>query len=190
MIFILFKQRCSNQNVTKISHNGSYHPGSWLNIKMTSHQYRKSHCCDKTILQPSYLHNGISYTGKTTSLYWIRALMAIIETAILLLYPDSMGQHGAHLGPTGPRWAPCWAHELCYPVALFLGQVTASSFQGYPPVYFSSNELQGRDYMMRYRDDNPSNGHRIIRPLYHIFWMIVHDTQSIFYQNSLFWQTS
>ena len=24
-----------------------------------------------------------------------------------------MGQHGAHLGPTGPRWAPCWPHELC-----------------------------------------------------------------------------
>ena len=22
--------------------------------------------------------------------------------------------HGAHLGPTGPRWAPCWPHKLCY----------------------------------------------------------------------------
>ena len=28
-------------------------------------------------------------------------------------YPDSK-VHGAHLGPTGPRWAPCWPHELCY----------------------------------------------------------------------------
>ena len=27
--------------------------------------------------------------------------------------PDSK-VHGAHLGPTGPRWAPCWPHELCY----------------------------------------------------------------------------
>ena len=26
----------------------------------------------------------------------------------------SCGQHGAHLGPGGPRWAPCWPHELCY----------------------------------------------------------------------------
>ena len=26
------------------------------------------------ILRPSYLHNGISYTGKMSSLYWIRAL--------------------------------------------------------------------------------------------------------------------
>ena len=24
------------------------------------------------------------------------------------------GQHGNHLGPTGPRWALCWPHELCY----------------------------------------------------------------------------
>ena len=26
----------------------------------------------------------------------------------------SWGHHGAHLGPTGPRWAPCWPHEPCY----------------------------------------------------------------------------
>ena len=24
------------------------------------------------------------------------------------------GQHGAHLGPVGLRWAPCWPHEPCY----------------------------------------------------------------------------
>ena len=47
--------------------------GPWFNIKMSSYQYRKSHCGDKTILQPSYLHNGISNTGKMTPLYWIRA---------------------------------------------------------------------------------------------------------------------
>ena len=27
---------------------------------------------------------------------------------------SSWGQHGAHLGPTGPRWAPRWPHEPCY----------------------------------------------------------------------------
>ena len=48
-------------------------PGPWFNIKMTSYQYRKSHCGDKTIWRPSYLHNGISHTGKMPSLYWIRA---------------------------------------------------------------------------------------------------------------------
>ena len=25
-----------------------------------------------------------------------------------------MGPTWAHLGPTGPRWAPCYPHELCY----------------------------------------------------------------------------
>ena len=48
-------------------------PGGWFNIKMTSYRYRKSHCGDKTILRPSYLHNGISYAGKMISLCWIRA---------------------------------------------------------------------------------------------------------------------
>ena len=47
--------------------------GAWFNIKMLSYQYRKSHCGDKTVVRSSYLHNGISYTGKTLSLYWIRA---------------------------------------------------------------------------------------------------------------------
>ena len=36
----------------------------------------------------------------------------------------SWGPHGAHLGPTGPRWAPCWPHEPCY---LGLRCVTAPS---------------------------------------------------------------
>ena len=49
--------------------------GPWFNIKMSSYQLWKSHCGGKMILRPSYLHNGISYTGKTTSLHWIRSLM-------------------------------------------------------------------------------------------------------------------
>ena len=53
--------------------NGPPRPGPRFNIKMTSYQYRKSHCGDKTILRPSYLRNGIYFTGKTTYLYWIRA---------------------------------------------------------------------------------------------------------------------
>ena len=48
--------------------------GPWFNIKMSSYQC-KSHCGDKTILRPSYFHNGISYTGKMASLYWIGTLL-------------------------------------------------------------------------------------------------------------------
>ena len=56
------------------------YPGPRFNIKMTFYQCRKSHCGDKTIWWPSYLHNGISFTGKMISLYWIRALMYITAT--------------------------------------------------------------------------------------------------------------
>ena len=45
--------------------------GPRFNIKMSSYQYRKSHCGDKTVVRSSYLHDGISYTSKMTSLYWI-----------------------------------------------------------------------------------------------------------------------
>ena len=38
---------------------------------MSSYQYRKSHCGDKTVVRSSYLHNGISYTSKMVSFYWI-----------------------------------------------------------------------------------------------------------------------
>ena len=50
-----------------------YRPGPRINIKMSSYLYRKSHCEEKTILRLSNLHNGISYTVKTTSLYQIGA---------------------------------------------------------------------------------------------------------------------
>ena len=63
--------------------------GPWFNKKMLSYQYRKSHCGDKTVLQPSYLHNGISYTGKT-SLYWIRAQTVILPMCQYLLTPPHL----------------------------------------------------------------------------------------------------
>ena len=71
--------------------------GPWFNIKMISYQNRKSHCGDKTILQPSYLHNGISYIGKA-SLYWIGALL---DTWLCTLYPagsnpNQTGRDGQH----------------------------------------------------------------------------------------------
>ena len=50
-------------------------PGPRFNIKMLSYQYRKSHCGDKTVVRSSYLHNGISYTGKMASLYWFSPLL-------------------------------------------------------------------------------------------------------------------
>ena len=52
---------------------------------MSSYQYRKSHCGDKTVLRSSYLHNGISYTGKMTSSYWFSPQVIIWTKAGILL---------------------------------------------------------------------------------------------------------
>ena len=43
----------------------------WFNIEVKSYRYREAHCGDQLILWLSYLHNRISCTGKTSSLYWI-----------------------------------------------------------------------------------------------------------------------
>ena len=69
-VFMLFRVASYDQTYY---HQWS-NPGPWFNIKMPSYQYRKSHCGDKTVVRSSYLHNGISYTGKMASLYWFTPL--------------------------------------------------------------------------------------------------------------------
>ena len=73
---------------------------------MSSCQYRKSHCGDKTILRPSYLHNGISYTGKTTSLYWIRAQM--FYKFLSFQWNSNMRVTKIHTGLESYFWRRCW----------------------------------------------------------------------------------
>ena len=64
-------QKANNVEIISMSWHHHDSPGPQFNIKMSSYQYRKSYCGDKIILRPSYLHNGISYIGKMSSLYWI-----------------------------------------------------------------------------------------------------------------------
>ena len=47
-----------------------YGPGSHLNIKMSSYQYRDPHVKDKTVSRPSYLQHGNPHTWERRSLYW------------------------------------------------------------------------------------------------------------------------
>ena len=83
-------------------------PGGWFKIKVTSYQYRKSHCGDKTVLWPSYLHNGISYISKMTFLYWIRALADEYQRDFLycsILHWLPAPQSSQPLHPwVAPRW--------------------------------------------------------------------------------------
>ena len=75
--------------------------GPWFNIKMSSCQYRKSHCGDKTVVRSSYLHNKISYAGKMSPLYWIGALVVVMSTsskfALLKLGQSHGTKKKAHL---------------------------------------------------------------------------------------------
>ena len=45
--------------------------GPRFNIKMSSSQYRKTLGGDKTVVRSSYIHYGVSYTGKIIFFYWI-----------------------------------------------------------------------------------------------------------------------
>ena len=51
------------------------------------------------------------------------------------LIAGSWDQHGVHLGPTGPRWAPCWPHEPCY-----LGDPTWAGLHSYPQIMIARLE--------------------------------------------------
>ena len=47
--------------------------------------------------------------------YWTHpGRVTCIYVSKIALITRFMGPTWAHLGLTGPRWAPCWPHELCY----------------------------------------------------------------------------
>ena len=88
-------------------------PGAHLNIKMSSYQYKDSHYKDKMVSWPSYLYNGNCHTWKD-GLYIERQPWICLTLRCRCRKQSSWGQYGAHLGPVGPRWAPCWPHEPYY----------------------------------------------------------------------------
>ena len=88
---------------------------------MSSYQYRKSHCGDKTVVRSSYLHNGISYAGKMVSLYWIGALVVIsFKTQ---LEPSHISHFSFHMFST-------WLNRLGFPVMFFQETGSISNFKG------------------------------------------------------------
>ena len=56
--------------------------GPCLNIKTGLPRYRYYHYKDKTVVRPSYLYNGNSYTGKTTSLYSLTRYCAATSSQV------------------------------------------------------------------------------------------------------------
>ena len=76
----------------------------------------------------------ICITLVSSGSFWVQSLNIDIFGLVDMSTPKPsliarfMGPTWAHLGPTGPRWAPCWPHELCY-LVLFPYVVPFSSFR-------------------------------------------------------------
>ena len=69
-------------------------------------------CFDFTWINHSDLFIEVvimSYVSMITSIWHLQWEGIIPDSKEQSLW----GQHGAHLGPIGPRWAPCWPHKLC-----------------------------------------------------------------------------
>ena len=77
---------------------------------MSSYQYRKSHCGDKTVVRSSYLYNGISYTAKMISFYWIGPQIASSITKCSLI--EILGECKKSIVTC--MYAPCYIiHWAC-----------------------------------------------------------------------------
>ena len=82
-----------------------------FNINMSSYQYRKSHCGDKTVVRSSYLHNGIFYTGKIASWYWPKPEG---PDSILIFHQYKK----SHCGDNTVLKSPCY--YIMFPLWVFL----------------------------------------------------------------------
>ena len=67
-------------------------------------------CAGNLPVTDGFPHKGASNV-ETVSMSWRHHVLSLLHTHPIAKF---MGQHGAHLGPVGPRWAPCWPNEPCY----------------------------------------------------------------------------
>ena len=98
--------------------------GPWFNIKI-SYQYRKSYCGDKNVIR-SYLHTGISHSGKMASLHWITPSKFRISceigchrTSLMLMIDQYWFRQW--LGATIMTWS-CWSSPDAIFITLSLEQ--------------------------------------------------------------------
>ena len=68
----------------------------------------------KTLLTHWPSQREVFVQGGIDSHIWVTWYRRYKYTVLGPREQSSWGQHGAHLGPVGPRWAPCWPNEHCY----------------------------------------------------------------------------
>ena len=100
--------------------------GRWVNDRVSIQRQRSltsreiSPAMLNNVLSPVKTYSSGKTNGNSYPNFWSLCLQAFQHRLVLWQlqsHPDSKIHEaiiGAHLGPTGPRWAPCWPHELCY----------------------------------------------------------------------------
>ena len=78
-----------------------------------------SHLCIKSLWFIFYKIGIHKTLGIIRLVVWFAAAYGLMRLQPLVhcrlpWSQGSWGHHGAYPGPTGPRWAPCWPHELRY----------------------------------------------------------------------------
>ena len=82
---------------------------------------------------------------------------------------SSWGQHGAHLGPVGPRWAPCWPHEPYYQGTFLWGiQIIADAVTSQPLDQFAPSQI-----LWNCPVDVQWHGHWLVWPFQDLHWPIM-----------------
>ena len=72
VIYLLMFNHCKQAYFNNPEGKVSLWGGVWFIIQMPFYQYEKFHYGDEAVWWQYNLHNGIFYTGRMTSLYWIR----------------------------------------------------------------------------------------------------------------------
>ena len=91
-------------NTNTILANKTSNINRWTPTRSTRHLHEHHYICCKM--------SGSSCQMSVANLRQIETLCSVPRELCWPWYQGSWGQHGAHLGPTGPRWAPCLLHEL------------------------------------------------------------------------------
>ena len=127
LISVVWFVQISLSTETGIFHNNDFHikgtdvlapcvsrsAGPWFNIKMSFLPVWQSHCGDKTIVRSSYLHNGISYTGK---------MNLFIESGPWGIFPERFTRRNSN---SMQNWFQCISIVGSHFVTIFAHTTTA-----------------------------------------------------------------
>ena len=91
----------------------------WCEVKKTNFPTRAPWTVFRPIIADGKPSCPWLNTNYQTNVNYKQTIGYNITSWFRIKIPDrkgSWGQHGAHLGPVVPMWAPCWPHEPCYQV--------------------------------------------------------------------------